>query len=68
MRLIDTLRAHVVDYTKIKSYFNTLDLTLREYKYLLDGIYNADETGFSIGTTCELVILIDRLDKLYSKC
>jgi hypothetical protein len=48
---------------KIVTYFDNLGELLREHKYPPTAIYNVDETGFSIGSSRKLVVVLDQLNQ-----
>jgi hypothetical protein len=61
-RTIDVARSTALDFSTIKSYFDNLGEVLREHKYPPSAIYNVNETGFSIGSSRESVVLLDQLN------
>ena len=67
MRTIDTAQSIALDFSTIKSYFDNLGELLCEHKYPPSAIYNVDETGFSIGSSRKLVILLDQLNQRREK-
>jgi len=55
------MRSTVFDFPTIKSYFDNLGALLREHKYPPSAIYNVNETGFSIRSSRNSVVLFDQL-------
>jgi hypothetical protein len=63
-RRIDALRFEGLECSKVKSYFDGLAEAIRRERYPCSAIFNVDETGFSLGSTRESLVL---LDKKYKK-
>jgi hypothetical protein len=63
-RPIDASRFEWLEYSKVKSYFDGLGEAIRRERYPCSAIVNVDETGFSLSSTRESLVL---LDKKYKK-
>jgi len=64
---IDSTRSTALDFPTIKSYFDNLGEVLREHKYPPSAIYNVDETGFSIRSSRNSVVLLNQLNQRREK-
>jgi hypothetical protein len=67
LRTIDAARSTALDFSTIKSYFDSLGEVLREHKYPPSAIYNVDETDFSIRSSSKSVVLLDQLNQRREK-
>jgi hypothetical protein len=63
-RPIDASRFEGLEYSKVKYYFDGLGEAVRRERYPCSAIFNVDETGFSLGSTRESLVL---LHKKYKK-
>ena len=64
MRPINVSRFKGLNYSIVKSYFDSLSEAIRKERYPPSAIFNVDETGFSLGSTRRSIVL---LNKKYKK-
>lgn len=57
---MDASQSEALDYTQINDFFNTVGYLYHIHNIRLKSTYNTDETGFSVGTIYDLVVLIDK--------
>jgi hypothetical protein len=66
-RSIDSQRFNGVNFSALNHYFSKLSKVITKERYPPDAIFNVDETGFSLGSTRDIVVLIDKAYKTKGK-
>jgi hypothetical protein len=66
-RSIDSQRFNGVNFSALNHYFSELSKVITKERYPLDAIFNVDETGFSLGSSRDIVVLIDKAYKTKGK-
>jgi len=65
--VINTVRSIALEFSTIKLCFDSLGEVLREHGYLLNAIYNIDETRSSIESSKKSIVLLDQLNQRWEK-
>jgi hypothetical protein len=60
-------RFNSVNFSALNHYFSELSKVITKERYPPDAIFNVDETGFSLGSTQDTVVLIDKAYKTKGK-
>jgi hypothetical protein len=59
-RPIDASQFEGLNYSTVKSYFDGLSKAIRKERYLASAIFNVDETGFSLRSTRQSIVLLNK--------
>jgi hypothetical protein len=60
-------RFNGVNFSALNHYFSKLSKVITKERYSLDAIFNIDETGFSLGSIRDVVVLINKAYKTKGK-